>query len=161
MNRLLFLQIAEFCLDKWCGYAAFGFCHLLWCTLGYNLATGIAAFGAEVDDVVGYLYDVKVVLDDNYGVAFVDESVEHLVENANILKVESGGRLVEYVEGAAGVALGELGGQFYPLALTATEGGRRLTEAYVAEAYVLQGLDFAQYVRHGFKELHCLVYGHV
>ena len=39
-----------------------------------DLAAGRAALGAEVDDPVGGLDDVEVVLDDEHGVAAVDEA---------------------------------------------------------------------------------------
>jgi len=58
-----------------------------------------AAFGAEVDDPVGLLDDVEVVLDDEHGVAEIgpgrcktSRSFSHVVE------VQAGGGLVKYVE---------------------------------------------------------------
>ncbi len=38
----------------------------------------MAAFGADVDEVVGFGIDVGVVLDDDDGVAFIDEATEDL-----------------------------------------------------------------------------------
>ena len=43
---------------------------------GDDFAAAFAAFGAEVDDPVGGLDDVEVVLDDDDGVAFVAEAVQ-------------------------------------------------------------------------------------
>ena len=43
---------------------------------GGDLAAGGAGFGAEVDDPVGALDDVEVVLDDDEGVALIDEALE-------------------------------------------------------------------------------------
>src|SRR5919106_2862794 len=45
--------------------------------LGHDLAAGVATLGAEVDDVVGALDDVEMVLDHQHGVAGLDEAVEH------------------------------------------------------------------------------------
>lgn len=45
-----------------------------------DIAAVVAAFGAEVDDVVGGFDDVEVVFDDDDGVASVDEAVEGVEE---------------------------------------------------------------------------------
>jgi hypothetical protein len=62
-------------------------------------AAGVAALWAEVDDPIGALDDIEVVLDDDECVAGVGEPVEDLDEFADVLEVEAGGRLVEDVEG--------------------------------------------------------------
>ena len=62
----------------------------------------------QVDDPVGVLDDVEVVLDDDDGVALVDEALEHVEELADVLEVQTGRRLVEDVDRAAGGALLQL-----------------------------------------------------
>ena len=42
----------------------------------HDLATSVAAFRSKIDDVVGGLDDVHVMLDQEHGVAGVDELVE-------------------------------------------------------------------------------------
>jgi len=64
---------------------------------GDDLAAGVAAFGAEVDDPVGGLDDVEVVLDDEEGAAAVDELAEGGEELLHVVEVEAGGGLVEDV----------------------------------------------------------------
>ena len=95
-----------------------------------------AALGAEVDDPVGRLDDVEVVLDDQHGVAGVDQARQHGEQPADVLEVQAGRGLVEDVDGVAGRALGQLGGQLHPLGLAAREGGGGLAEPDVAEADV-------------------------
>ena len=68
---------------------------------GYDLAAVLASAGAHVDDVVGGLEDVEVALDDEDGVAAVDELDEEGEECADVLEVESGGGLVQNEEGSA------------------------------------------------------------
>ena len=68
---------------------------------GDDLAAAVAALGAEVDDPVGGLDDVEVVLDDDHRVALLDQLVEHLEQLADVLEVQAGGRLVEDVERSA------------------------------------------------------------
>jgi hypothetical protein len=72
-------------------------------------AAAVAAFGAHVDEPVGGLDDVEVVLDDDHGVAVVAQAVEHAEQHLDVGEVQAGGGLVEDVEGAAGVALGARG----------------------------------------------------
>ncbi len=48
------------------------------------------------------------MLDDQHGVALVDEAGEHGEQLADVLEVEAGGGLVEYVDGVAGGPLGQL-----------------------------------------------------
>ena len=46
--------------------------------LGDDFAAAVAGFGADIEDPVGFGGDGHVVLDDDDGVAFVDEVVEEL-----------------------------------------------------------------------------------
>src|SRR5437762_10499410 len=68
------------------------------------------------------------------------------------MEVQSGGRLVEDVKRAAGIALGELERQLDALRLAAGERGRRLAEAYVAEPDIAQRLQPARNRRYRGKE---------
>ena len=69
---------------------------------GYDLTAAAAAFGAHVDDPVGGFDDVEIVLDDKEGAAAFDEFAEGGEELGYVVEVETGGGLVEDVEGAAG-----------------------------------------------------------
>ena len=76
---------------------------------GDDLAAGVAAFRAHVDDPVGGLDDVKIVFDDEEGAATFDEFAEGGEELLDVVEVEACGGLVEDVEGAGASAGGELG----------------------------------------------------
>ena len=56
--------------------------------------------------MVATLDNVHVVLYDEDGVAFVRQAVEYLHQHPYIFEVQAGGRFVQYVEGASGVAFG-------------------------------------------------------
>src|SRR5437879_11617232 len=88
-------------------------------TLGDDAAAAFAAFGAEVDNPVGLLDDVEVVLDDQHGVAEVDEPLQNVEKFSYVIEVQSCGGLVEDVERAAGLALGEFARQLDALGLAA------------------------------------------
>ena len=74
--------------------------------------------------MVGEFDGVEVVLDDDDGVSFLDETVEHLHQNADVLEMQTRRGFVEDVERATRVALGEFGGEFHALTLAAAERGR-------------------------------------
>ena len=79
---------------------------LLGRAVGDDASAALAAFGAEVEDVVGVADDVEIVLDDDDGVAEIGEPVEDFEQLADVVEVEAGGGLVEQVEGASGLAFG-------------------------------------------------------
>ena len=123
-------------LDELAGVAARDLRDLLGRAGRDDLAAGGAALGAEIDDPVGGLDDVEVVLDDEHGVAVVDEAVEHLEQLLDVVEVEAGGRLVEQVERAAGLHARELARELDALGFAARQRRRRLAERQVAEADV-------------------------
>ena len=105
---------------------------------GDHSAALVPALGAEVDDPVGALDDVEVVLDDDHGVALVDQPLQHLEQLVDVGEVQAGGGLVEDVERLAGGDLAELGGELDALGLAAGQRRRRLAELDVAEADLVE-----------------------
>ena len=78
--------------------AGAGFFHrsdLLGCTGTDEFATRITPVGTKVDDPVRTLDQFGVVLDDDDGVSFLDQLVESLIQLADVMEMESRGRLVE------------------------------------------------------------------
>ena len=121
----------------------------------------VAALRPEVDDPVGRLDDVEVVLDDEDRVAAVDQPVEDLEQLLDVGEVEPGRRLVEDVERPAGRPPRQLGRQLDPLRLAARQGRRRLAEVDVAQADVVQRLELGPDVRHRREEVERLGDGHL
>src|SRR4029434_8763801 len=64
---------------------------------GDDAAAAVASLRTKVDDMVGRLDDVEIVLDDDDGVAAGDQSLQDLQEAMDVRKVQSGGRLVQYI----------------------------------------------------------------
>src|SRR5256885_352005 len=52
----------------------------------------------QVDDPVGSLHDVEVVLDQEHSVPGIDQPVEHAAQGPHVVQVQAGGRLVQDVE---------------------------------------------------------------
>src|SRR5688572_21267765 len=124
--------------------------------LGDDGAAGVAAFGAHVDEPVGALYYVEVVLDHEDRVAQVGQAVEHVEEVLDVGEVQAGGRLVEDVERVAGGVLAELRREFHPLRLAAGELRARLADLHVREADVVERLQQAVDDGEVLKEVHRL-----
>ena len=101
---------------------------LLGRAVGHHRAAAVAALRAHVQDAVGHLDDVEVVLDHQDRVAGVHELLEHLHELANVLEVQARGGLVQDVEGSARLLAVQLLGQLDALGLAARERGCRLAE---------------------------------
>src|SRR5690606_5024103 len=124
-------------------------------------ATTVAALRSEVENPVGVLDDVEVVLDDDDRVAFVDQSLQHEKQLADVLEVQAGRRLVENVDRPSGRSLLQLGGELDALGLTTAERRRRLTEADITETHVVEGPHVPGDGRHRSEEVGGLLDRHV
>src|SRR5437868_13029912 len=67
------VRAREVCVEEAAGVRVFGADDLFGCAGGDNLTAAVAAFGAEIDDVVGGFDDVQVVFDDDERAAGFDE----------------------------------------------------------------------------------------
>ena len=92
-------------------------CDVLGRARRHHLTAAGAAFGTEVDDPVGRLDDIEVVLDDDHRVALLDEFAEHLEQLAHVFEVQPRGRLVEHVDAAPVRSALELRGELHSLGL--------------------------------------------
>lgn len=55
------------------------------------------------------------MLDNNDRIALIDQLVQHIHQHADILKVQSGGRLIKNIERLACIPLGKFGGKLHTL----------------------------------------------
>jgi len=103
--------------------------------------------GAEVDDVIGRLDDLRVVFDDRQGVALGDETPQDAEQAVCVAGVEADRRLVEDVEGV-GEARAEGRRQVDPLGLAARQGTGLAVERQIGEPHVVEvgeaAADFAE-----------------
>ena len=112
--------------------------HLLGSSRGHDLATGVAAFGPQIDHPVGGLNHVEVVFDDQHGGSAFEQFPERGQQLLNIVKVQARGRLVEYIQDAAVILPRKMRGQFQALRLSAGKSGARLAEPQIAEAHFVE-----------------------
>ena len=69
-------------------------CYLFWGALGHDSATAFSAFGAKVDNPIGVPNNVKVVLDDDNGIAQVREPVQNVKQLLDIVEMQARGGFV-------------------------------------------------------------------
>ena len=75
-------------------------------SLNHDPAAGIARVGAHLDDPVGSLDDIEVVLDHEDGMTRVDQTIEDHNQLADVINVKTGGRLIEKIELSPGAFAG-------------------------------------------------------
>ena len=108
--------------------------HLFRGARGHESAAAVAAFRAQVQDVVRGLDDLQGVFDDDHRVARIHQAVEDQEELLDVGQVEAGGGFVQDVERAAGVAFGEFQGELDALRFAA---GGSAASASVESLYVI------------------------
>ena len=103
--------------------------NLFW-RAGYDdFAASVAAFGAEVNDVVGGFDDIQVMFDQQHGMACVYETVQRFQQPFNISQVQARGRFVEDVDRVfRALQLAEFRGDFDALGFAAGKRCRGLAE---------------------------------
>ena len=93
-----------------------------------DTASVAASRRAHVEEVVHGLEHIEVVLDDDDRIASLGQSLEHVQQHSDVLRMQSRGRLIEDVQGASCLLARELGGQLDPLVLSAAESQRGLPQ---------------------------------
>src|SRR5215467_6055437 len=116
--------------------------------LSHNVAAGLAALRSEINDPIGFAYDVEIMLDDDDRVSDIDQPVEHINQSLNIGHVQTDRRLLEQKQISFGPALEQIrlleageqmSDQLDALSFSAAESGAGLTKFEVAQARVTQG----------------------
>src|SRR6185312_2473842 len=115
-------------------------CNLFGASHCDEATTAVARFGAEVDDPIGELDDVEVVLDDEKCVSVVEEPFKDALQFPDVLEVEARGGLVHDVQFASGGAacVSQLARDLDALGFAARQRRCGLAEAKVAEANLLE-----------------------
>src|SRR3989338_5413771 len=110
-------------------------------TGGDALAAPVAALGTEIDEMIGGLDDVQIVLDDEHGVALVHELLQNTEETVDVGEVKPGGRFIQDVKSAPCRTLGKLSGKFHALRFPSGKRRRGLAKLDIVEADLMQRLQ--------------------
>ena len=114
---------------------------LFGCAGGNDFSAGVAAFGTKVNDIIGHLDHVQIMLDHNDGIAQIGQSPQNIHQVMNIGKVQAGRWLIENIQRMAGARLAEFGGEFNALGLAAGQGRAGLAERHIPQADITEGFD--------------------
>ena len=85
----------ELLLEEAGGVGSLALDDFLWCAGADDVTTFLATFRTNVDDVVGTLDDIHVVLNDENRVTTLNEGVEGMQQTLNVVEMKSCGWLVE------------------------------------------------------------------
>ena len=102
-----------------------------------QVAALVAAFGTHVDDPVGGLDHVQVVLDDYHAVAVFNQSVQDVQKFLHVGEMQPRGGLVQKVKRPSRRPARKLGGEFHPLRLSSGQRGGELAQLDVAQAHLV------------------------
>ena len=68
------------------------------------MAASFTRFRPQIDDVVGFGDHTEIVFDDNDGVSFVNEPMQHVEEQFNVGHVQADGRFLQQIQCRSGLA---------------------------------------------------------
>ena len=125
------------------------------------VAAVLAAFRTEIDDEVGGLDDVQVVLDDQQRVPGFEQLPERRQQLGDVVEMQPGGRLVEDVEQTLAAVRRQVRRDLDALRLSARQRRRRLAEPQVAEPDLVEHLQAPQHFRRAAEEGQRLADGEV
>src|SRR5262249_6241658 len=97
-------------------------------------------------------YNVQVVFDYQHGVAQLDQPVEHVQKLADIVKMQPRRRLIEKVEGPAGLPAAQLASQLDALRFAAGKRSRGLAQMDVAQPDVVERFQLGGDLRNVFQD---------
>ncbi len=99
----------------------------------HHTAPAIAAFGPDVDDVVGGFHHVEVVFDHHDRIALIDQFMQHFQQLAHIFEMQAGGGFIQNIQRPPRGPFAQFLGQLDPLRLAAGQGRRLLAHLDVAK----------------------------
>src|SRR5678815_1963160 len=115
--------------------------HLLRGTRGHNLATLNTAVRPEINNPVGGLNDVQMVLDNDYRVAQVCQSIENVEQLFHVVEVKASRRFVKDIQGLASRPFAKLLCELDALRLATRKGRSGLSQTNVTQSHVDEGLQ--------------------
>src|SRR4029434_10618918 len=111
--------------------------HTLWGAQRHYTPASVPTVWPQIDDIVGGFDDIKVVLDDEHGVATVHQAGQNLEQALDVREVQTGCRLIQNVQGASRAAPAQLAAELHTLGLTTRQCGGSLAQADIAQTNLL------------------------
>ena len=127
---------------------------------GNDSPAAVASLRSHVDDIVRGLDDIEIVFNDHGGVAALDEFAQDLCQLGNIVEMETGGGLIQDIDGLSGTLSGKFRRQLDALGLAAGELRGGLAELDIAQSHIIERLDLAADGGNIFKKFQRLLDSH-
>ena len=67
-------------------------CHLFGCAKSHDISAISPPFRTKVNDIIGALYHIHIVIGGDYGISFLDQFFKHRKQYLNIFEIGGGGR---------------------------------------------------------------------
>jgi hypothetical protein len=135
-------------------------CHFFRRACNNDTATGIPAIRTQVDHPVCGFDHVHIVLDDQYGISFVDDPLEGGQKFFYVIKVEPGGGFVKYEEPRSSMTGLQVSRKLEALGLATREGVYGLAELHVTETHIGKRLKGSLYLGLVFEKSKRLINRH-
>src|SRR5699024_6015951 len=129
--------------------------------LRYHLTSAVTTLRTHVDEPVGTLDDVQVVFNDDHRIALLHQPLKDPHELADVLKMQTRGRFIQYVHRSPRVTLLQFTGELHPLGITTRQCWSRMPQTYVSQSDLHKGIEVACDRGYGFEELDSLLDRHV
>ena len=71
---------------------------LLRCACSNDASSATATLRTQINDMISHFDHVEVVFNDEYCISFINQAVDDLHKHPDIFKMQSGGRLVQYIK---------------------------------------------------------------
>jgi hypothetical protein len=84
--------------------------YLLWRSFGYDITSFITGSGTKVDNMVGILYYVQVVLNDYHRIAAINQSLQYNQQGSYVLEGKTGCGFIKNIKSPSGRPSRKLGG---------------------------------------------------
>src|SRR6266404_6590494 len=86
---------------------------------GHYFPALFVSLRSQIDDPIGRLDDIQVMLDDDDGVTQLCQAIEHFQEFPHVVEMKPRGGLIQYIQCAPGLPPAQLARQLDPLRLAA------------------------------------------
>ena len=136
------------------------FGHILGRTGGHHKSPFIPTLRAQINDPVGGLDHIHVVLDYQDGVALGYQALEGLQKSLNIIEVETGGGFIKDEELCSLLVQFQMPGKLEALGLASGEGVDGLAQPHIPQTYLHQRFQCTKDPGVVFEKDKSLVYGH-
>ena len=123
-------------------------------SLHHNATTPCSAFGTDVDDPVGRLDHIEIMLDHNHGITRFHKALQDLNQLLDVGKVQACCGFVQQIQSSPGRTFPQFSREFHALSFPAGKSWRRLTELHVLQTNIAQRLKQLFDLWKAFEELH-------